>query len=58
MREVMRERYGDKVKFQRIEPRRGLMQRLRFGTARPPEETVTALLAAVEDRALWSRYGL
>ena len=58
MRAVMRERYGDKVKLQRIEPRRGLMQRLRFGAARPPEEIVAALLAAVEDRALWSRYGL
>jgi len=43
--------YGDKTRFQKFGPKRGLFQR--FGAS------VTAeLTAGIEDRALWSRYGL
>ncbi len=56
MRSEMRRRYGDKVKFQRAEVRRGLLSRLRRGgmSAIDPAELVSAL----DDWALWKRYGL
>ena len=56
MRSEMRRRYGDKVKFQRAEVRRGLLSRLRGGgmSAIDPAELVSAL----DDWALWKRYGL
>ena len=56
MRSEMRKRYGDKVKFQRAGVRRGLLSRLRGGgmsTIDPAE-----LVAALDDWALWKRYGL
>jgi len=43
--------YGDKVRFQRFGPKRGLFQR--FGASLTAE-----LTGGIEDRALWSRYGL
>ena len=56
MRSEMRRRYGDKVKFQRAEVRRGLLSRIRGGgmSAIDPAELVSAL----DDWALWKRYGL
>ena len=56
MRSEMRKRYGDKVKFLRAEVRRGLISRLRGGgmSAIDPAELVSAL----DDWALWKRYGL
>ena len=56
MRSEMRRRYGDKVKFQRAEVRRGLLSRFRGGgmSAIDPAELVSAL----DDWALWKRYGL
>lgn len=56
MRSEMRRRFGDKVKFQRAEVRRGLLSRLRGGgmSAIDPAELVSAL----DDWALWKRYGL
>jgi len=56
MRSEMRKRYGDKVKFLRAEVRRGLLSRLRGGgmSAIDPAELVSAL----DDWALWKRYGL
>ena len=56
MRSEMRRRYGDKVKFQRAEVRRGLLSRLRGGgmSAIDPAE----LISALDDWALWKRYGL
>ena len=56
MRSEMRRRYGDKVKFQRAEVRRGLLSRLRGGgmSAIDPAELVSAL----DEWALWKRYGL
>jgi len=43
--------YGDKVRLRRYGPKRGLFQR--FGASLTAE-----LTAGIEDRALWSRYGL
>ena len=56
MRSEMRKRYGDKVKFLRAEVRRGLISRLRGGgmSAIDPAEFISAL----DDWALWKRYGL
>ena len=56
MRSEMRRRYGYKVKFQRAEVRRGLLSRFRGGgmSAIDPAELVSAL----DDWALWKRYGL
>ncbi|MGB0629200.1 MAG: S49 family peptidase [Alphaproteobacteria bacterium] len=56
MRSEMRKRYGDKVKFHRAGVRRGLLSRLRGGgiSAINPAELVSAL----DDWALWKRYGL
>lgn len=48
---VMKQRYGDDVRFVVARPRRSLFQR--FGVP-----GVTDLMAAVEDRAAWARYGL
>jgi signal peptide peptidase SppA len=71
MRQVMRERYGEKVVLKRVDSARPWWRR-RLGFAgfgglnlpgapaiRPaPQDWVTGLLAAVEERALWSRFGL
>ena len=60
LRAVMRERFGEKVRFRWIDgPRRHWLARLRLG-AEPPDlaASATALIAAAEDRALWARYGL
>ena len=64
LRQVMRARYGDKVVLKRVDAPRPWWRR-RFGMAglaapeRPqPQDWVTGLLAAVEERALWSRFGL
>lgn len=62
LRHVMRERYGDKVRLKLIE---GPKAWWRKGAARGLGEFVPdveglpgGLIAAVEERALWSRYGL
>ncbi len=53
---VLRARYGEKVKLRVIAPRRGFGLSRFFGmqAAALPE----ALASSIEDRALWSRYGL
>lgn len=43
--------YGDKLRIQQFGPKRGLFQRFGVGV-------LTELSAGLEDRALWSRYGL
>lgn len=48
---MMKERYGDKVRFAVYGPRKSLMRR--FGV-----EMSAAALSAAEDRAQWSRFGL
>ena len=70
MRGVLRGRYGDKVVTRRVDaPRPWWRRRLGQGeatapgaswqTPRPaPQDWIGGLIAAVEERALWSRFGL
>jgi signal peptide peptidase SppA len=57
LRETLRARYGDRVRLKYIEPRRPLLSLPGLGF--PSRSMVGAdVLAALEDRALWSRLGL
>jgi serine protease SohB len=62
MRSTMRERYGDKVKLQLISPERGFFARRIPGLAALASTQraglADELIAALEERAIWSRYGL
>lgn len=64
IRSVMRARFGDKVRLRPIQGGRRLFQRrlFRAGAGGLPAawagEAAEGLVAAVEERALWSRYGL
>ncbi len=68
MRTVMRERFGEKVRLRLVNQPKGWLRR-RFGadTTLPVMESLAGavrgslaadMLAAAEERALWSRYGL
>ncbi|MEQ9640602.1 MAG: S49 family peptidase [Alphaproteobacteria bacterium] len=62
LRQVMRDRYGDKTRFRVLQPGRGFLQR-RLGLVRGEGwdsglNLADGLVAAVERRALWQRYGL
>lgn len=56
LRSEMRRRYGDKVKFQKAEVKRGLLTRLRGGSSAGIDPA--AIAAALDDWAMWKRYGL
>ncbi|MBU1176107.1 MAG: S49 family peptidase [Alphaproteobacteria bacterium] len=58
--EELRARFGEKVRVKPFGPRRPFLQLPRFGTSvgAGPEGLGADLIAAVEDRALWSRFGL
>ncbi|MGA0393507.1 MAG: S49 family peptidase [Rhodospirillales bacterium] len=63
LRAVMRERYGEKVKFRVIEPpKRSLFRRMQSPGAEAHSESSFAwgagVLAAIEERFLWNRFGL
>jgi serine protease SohB len=65
LRSVVRDRFGDKVRFQVAEPRRGWLRRRLGMSARAPDGDHAlgagigaGLLAAVEERLMWSRWGL
>ena len=51
LHETLRTRFGDDVSTKVIEPKRSLLRLPSFGLA-------ASLLAAAEDRALWTRLGL
>jgi signal peptide peptidase SppA len=51
LHETLRARFGEDVSTRVIQPRRGLLRLPSFGLA-------ASLLAAAEDRALWTRLGL
>lgn len=57
---VLRERYGPDVKLKLIEAKRGLFQLppIGFGASPPGAGLAGDVVAALEDRALWSRFGL
>ena len=56
LRTVMRARFGDKVKLRVVGARRGWLSR-RMGLG-PRADWAGDLIAAVDERALWSRFGL
>ena len=65
LRSVMRERYGDKVRFTLIEPRRSwLKDRFGIGASAAPgrfaggDAWFDAAIGAIEDRLIWNRFGL
>jgi len=60
LRGVLRERYGEKLRLKRVDGARPWWRRrLPTGSAPPaPQDWAAGLLGAVEERALWSRYGL
>lgn len=60
LRQVMRQRYGEKVKLRKVEGRRTWWRRgFSLEADLPnPGDWATGLIAAVEERTLWSRFGL
>jgi signal peptide peptidase SppA len=61
MRDVMRRKLGDKTRFRMVQPGKGWLQRrLGLGSRAhvDPGAWVDGAIAAVEARALWSRFGL
>ncbi|MDX1711276.1 MAG: S49 family peptidase [Rhodovibrionaceae bacterium] len=65
-REVLRKRFGDRVKTPQVEAQRGwLRRRLPFGTLGDSQDAparatawASGVISALEERALWGRYGL
>lgn len=62
-RSVLRRKFGDKVRFRVIQPSRGLLRRrLGMGSSAADVDwvgdAVSSALAAVEERAVWARFGL
>ncbi|HMA14444.1 MAG TPA: S49 family peptidase [Kiloniellaceae bacterium] len=71
LRRVLRDRFGKRVRLRRIQGPKRLLRRLGLGRGRAsdgstlsaagfpePEDWAAGVLAAVEERALWSRFGL
>ncbi|MEA2782838.1 MAG: hypothetical protein QOK29_4382 [Rhodospirillaceae bacterium] len=56
LRAILHSRYGDKVNLVSVTPRSGWLRR-RLGLELPAE-WAEQTLAAIEERALWARYGL
>ena len=59
LRNVMRDRFGDKVRFRVAnQPKGWLRRRVGFAAAGAGEEAVSAVLGTLEARAAWARFGL
>jgi len=59
MRSVMREKFGDKTRFMAVQKQGGWLQRKLGGADAHADKTWAAdLVAALEERALWGRFGL
>jgi len=60
LRQILRERFGDKLELMPIQPKRGLLSRFSGGlpSSQLGAEMVETAISAIEERALWSRYGL
>jgi serine protease SohB len=60
LRQTLRARFGEKVRLRAVTAeRRGLLQRFLPGLAPPAaDDWAEGAIAAVEARALWSRFGL
>lgn len=55
---VLRQRYGKNARLRLFGPKRPLLQLPRFGLAGAAGSLPADTLAAIEDRAIWSRFGL
>jgi signal peptide peptidase SppA len=55
---VLRARYGEKLKLLTVVPPRGLLRRFGLAPIGRQENMVQGLLAELEARAMWARYGL
>jgi serine protease SohB len=60
LRGVMRQRYGDTVRLRVVEPERRRLLLPRFGLPRRPDigDIAGDLLARLEERLIWARFGL
>jgi len=71
LRQVLRDRFGKRVRLRRIQGPKRLLRRLGIGSGRADsgrvhwaggfparEDWAAGVIAAVEERALWSRFGL
>ncbi|MEM1420410.1 MAG: S49 family peptidase [Pseudomonadota bacterium] len=60
LRPFLRERYGERVRFNVIEPRRSFWERFGGGLRRDglAEDLIDGALEKLETRALWARFGL
>lgn len=60
LRSVCREKFGEDVEFRVIQPRRSWLGTERSGVGVAPalEFRAESLIEAIEDRALWARFGL
>ncbi len=61
LRPEMRRRYGEEVDLRLVETEKGLRRLLRFGSRAPSLDggaMADALMASLEERAHWSRFGL
>ena len=58
VRTVMREKFGDKVKFKAVHVSRPLLSRLGLGSGKVGEGFAEALADETEQRLAWNRYGL
>ncbi len=71
LRQVLRDRFGKRVRLRRIQGPKRLLRRLGLGRGRSeaglgvwgggfpaPEDWAAGLMSAAEERALWSRFGL
>ena len=54
----MRERFGKEARLRVLEPRRGILARLLRRGGPDVAAVVGEVLAGLEERALWQRYGL
>ncbi len=61
MRQVMRDRFGDRVQLRLVNPERGwIARRLRYATgpAEQPGGWMAEALAVLDERLMWGRFGL
>lgn len=57
VRSIMRDKFGKKVKLRYIKPSKGLLSGL-FSSKLRSEHWTAEMLATVEERSVWSRFGL
>ena len=58
LRSVMREKYGEKVRLNLVNGPKGGLRKLFGGESLLPPDLPGEIVAAIEERALWSRFGL